>query len=60
MLLMLNVAGWCIEIGMYWAYGHAFNLDVPLGAYVSVAVVVALVTTFPITFGNVGSWEVGC
>jgi len=32
---------------------------VPIGAYVSVAVVVALVTTFPITFGNVGSWEVG-
>jgi uncharacterized protein (TIRG00374 family) len=58
-LLLLNVVGWLFEVSMYWAYGHAFNLDVPLGAYVSVAVVVALVTTFPITFGNVGSWEVG-
>jgi uncharacterized membrane protein YbhN (UPF0104 family) len=58
-LLALNVVGWCVEIAMYWAYGHAFNLDVPIGAYVSVAVVIALVTTFPVTFGNVGSWEVG-
>ena len=57
-LLALNLVGWGIEIGMYWAYGNAFNLDVPFGAYVSVTVVVALVTTFPITFGNVGSWEV--
>jgi uncharacterized protein (TIRG00374 family) len=58
-LLVLNLIGWLFEVSMYWAYGHAFNLDVPFGAYVSVAVVVALVTTFPITFGNVGSWEVG-
>jgi uncharacterized membrane protein YbhN (UPF0104 family) len=57
-LLALNTVGWLFEIAMYWAYGHAFNLDVPIGAYVSVAVAVALVTTFPITFGNVGSWEV--
>ena len=58
-LLVLNVVGWLFEVSMYGAYGQAFNLDVPVGAYVSVAVVVALVTTFPITFGNVGSWEVG-
>lgn len=58
-MLLLNVIGWLFEVSMYWAYGQAFNLDVPAGAYVSVAVVVALVTTFPITFGNVGSWEVG-
>jgi len=34
------------------------GLDLPLGAYISVAVAVSIVTTFPITFGNVGSWEV--
>ena len=58
-LLLLNVAGWTVDIAIYWVYGQAFNLDVPLGAYVSVAVVTALITTFPITFGNVGSWEFG-
>jgi uncharacterized membrane protein YbhN (UPF0104 family) len=58
-LLLLNLFGWLFEVTMYWAYGNAFNLDVPFGAFVSVAVVVALVTTFPVTFGNVGSWEVG-
>lgn len=56
-LIVLNIIGWTMEIAMYWAYGQAFNLDVPLGAYVSVAVVISVVTTFPITFGNVGSWE---
>jgi uncharacterized protein (TIRG00374 family) len=58
-LLLLNVAGWVVDIAIEYAYGHAFNLDVPLGAYISVTVVLSLITTFPITFGNVGSWEFG-
>src|SRR5881275_464062 len=48
-LLFLNVAGWSIEILMYWAYGRAFGLSLPAGAYVSIAVVVSLVTTIPVT-----------
>src|SRR5262249_31679285 len=45
------------DILIYWAFGQAFRLDLPLGAYLSVTVVVALVTIFPITFGNVGTYE---
>jgi uncharacterized membrane protein YbhN (UPF0104 family) len=30
---------------------------VPLAAYVSVTVVIGLITIFPITFGNVGTFE---
>ena len=58
-LVLLNIAGWSVEIAMYWAYGRAFNQNLPFGAWVSIAVVVSIVTTFPVTFGNVGSWEAG-
>jgi glycosyltransferase 2 family protein len=58
-LVLLNLAGWSIEIAMYWAYGRAFNLDLSPGACVAIAVVVSIVTTFPVTFGNIGSWEAG-
>jgi uncharacterized protein (TIRG00374 family) len=53
----LNLFGWLVDMGMMWAYGQAFQLDVPLGAYVSLAVAVAIITVFPLTFGNVGTWE---
>lgn len=57
-LLVLNVFGWTVDILINWSYGSAFNLGVPFSAYVSVAVVLAVITTVPITFGNVGTWEV--
>jgi len=55
--ILLNLFGWFIDLAMLWSYGQAFNLDVPWGAYLSVTVAVAIITTFPITFGNVGTFE---
>lgn len=55
--VLLNLFGWGVDILICWAFGQAFNLDLPLAAYVSVTVVVAIITTFPITFGNVGTYE---
>ncbi len=56
--VLLNLFGWGVDILIFWAYGRAFNLDLPLSVYLSVTVVIALVTIFPITFGNVGTYEV--
>ncbi len=55
--IALNLFGWGVDILIFWAFGQAFNLELPLAAYVSVTVVVAIITTFPITFGNVGTYE---
>ena len=56
--VLLNLFGWGVDILIFWAYGRAFNLALPISVYVSVTVVIALVTIFPITFGNVGTYEV--
>ncbi len=55
--VVLNVFGWLVDIGILWSYGQAFGLDVPFSAYIAVTVAVAIITTFPITFGNVGTYE---
>jgi uncharacterized membrane protein YbhN (UPF0104 family) len=55
--LAFNLFGWMVDILISWAFGRAFNLHVPLAAYVSVTVVIGLITIFPITFGNVGTFE---
>jgi len=55
--VLLNLFGWAVDLLIYWSYGQAFHLHLPLAAYLSVTVVVALITIFPITFGNVGTYE---
>jgi uncharacterized protein (TIRG00374 family) len=53
----LNIFGWLVDVAIIWSYGQAFHLDVSIGAYLSVTVAVAIITIFPITFGNVGTFE---
>lgn len=55
--ILLNLFGWGVDLLIYWSYGQAFGLDLPLAAYLSVTVVIALITVFPITFGNIGTYE---
>lgn len=55
--LAFNLFGWLLDILIFWAFGRAFNLHLPVAAYVSVTVVIGLITIFPITFGNVGTFE---
>lgn len=55
--IVLNLFGWLVDLTILWAYGQAFHLHVPWGAYLGVTVAVAVITTFPITFGNVGTFE---
>jgi uncharacterized protein (TIRG00374 family) len=56
--ILLNLFGWGVDLLILWAYGQTFNLDLPLAAYLSITVVVAMLTVFPITFGNIGTYEV--
>ena len=55
--LAFNLFGWIVDIAISWAFGRAFNLQLPLAAFVSVTVVIGIITIFPITFGNVGTFE---
>lgn len=52
-----NLVGWLLDILIFWAIGQALNLHLPLAAYVSVTVVIGILTIFPITFGNLGTFE---
>lgn len=58
-LLIINAFGWAVDILIAWSYGSTFNLAVPFSAYISITVVLALISTVPITFGNIGMWEFG-
>jgi uncharacterized protein (TIRG00374 family) len=55
--IVINLFGWMVDVLIFWAYGQAFGLDIPFSAYLSLTVAVAIVTIFPITFGNIGTYE---
>jgi len=57
-VLALTVAGYAMETVMFWTFGLAFRLGLPLSAYVSVVVAAGVVRVFPITFQNIGTYEV--
>jgi uncharacterized protein (TIRG00374 family) len=56
--LALNVVGWGADVAISWAFGEAFGLHLGFGAFLAVTSATAVVTTFPITFGNAGTYEV--
>jgi hypothetical protein len=57
-VLGLTAIGYTTEIVMFWTFGLAFHLGLPLSSYVSVVVAVGVVRTVPITFQNIGTYEV--
>ena len=58
LVLALTVVGYGMEVLTFWAFGGAFSLGLPLRTYVSVTVAVSFVRTFPVTFQNIGTYEV--
>ena len=56
--LGLNAASWLVQAVTLVLLGEALDLDLSLGAYLGIAVVANLVTILPITFENVGPYEV--
>jgi hypothetical protein len=57
-VLSLTVAGYAMETVMFWVFGLAFRLGLPPSAYVSVVVAAGIVRVFPLTFQNIGTYEV--
>jgi uncharacterized protein (TIRG00374 family) len=53
----LNITSWLGFTLAFWAFGQAFHFDVSLATYLVVNVATALVSAFPITFGNLGTYE---
>jgi uncharacterized membrane protein YbhN (UPF0104 family) len=53
----LNTFGWFLDLLVLVAFGRAFGLDVPLSAYLSMTVATSLLSMFPITPGNAGTFE---
>lgn len=58
LVVALTIVGYAIEVVTFWAFGRAFGLPLSLPKYVGVVVVVSFVRTFPITFQNIGTYEV--
>jgi uncharacterized protein (TIRG00374 family) len=56
--VFLNFAGWLSQVLMFWVFGLAFGLDIPFGSYVVIMIAANLVAAFPITFQNIGTYEV--
>jgi len=56
--LLLNAASWAVQAATLVFLGLALDLDLSVGAYLGIAVVANLVTILPITFENVGPYEV--
>jgi glycosyltransferase 2 family protein len=53
----LNTFGWLLDLLVLGAFGLAFGLDIPYSAYLSVMVATSLLSMFPITPGNAGTFE---
>ena len=58
LVVALTVAGYAIEVLTFWAFGRALGLSLPFATYIGVTVVVSFVRTFPLTFQNIGTYEV--
>jgi uncharacterized protein (TIRG00374 family) len=52
--ILLQIAGWVLQLLAVWAITVAFDLDVPLPAAALVLLLVNIATVFPLWPGNVG------
>lgn len=55
---VLNFAGWLSQVLMFWIFGLAFGLELSFASYVVIMIAANLVAAFPITFQNLGTYEV--
>jgi uncharacterized membrane protein YbhN (UPF0104 family) len=55
--MLLNFVGWGSQVLGFALFGLAFGLDVPLVAFIVIMIAANLVSAFPITFENIGTYE---
>jgi uncharacterized protein (TIRG00374 family) len=56
--IALSVAGWLLEAGSYWLFGHAFGLDLEWSAYLLIMMTANFAVSIPITPSGIGPYEV--
>lgn len=52
--ILLQIAGWTLQLLAVWAVAEAFDLDIPLPAAALVLLLMNVATVFPLWPGNVG------
>ena len=56
--LGLNLVDWLIQVAAFALFGLAFGLDIPFSSYLVIMIAANLVVAVPITFQNIGTFEV--
>jgi glycosyltransferase 2 family protein len=54
----LHLLEWMMRVATLWLFALSFNLGVPLSAYVVLTVALSVFTLFPVTFMNIGTYQV--
>jgi uncharacterized protein (TIRG00374 family) len=56
--LSLNFVDWLAQVAVFAIFGLAFGLDLSFGSYVVIMIAANLIVAVPITFQNIGTFEV--
>jgi uncharacterized protein (TIRG00374 family) len=56
--LVLSVAGWLLEAGSYWQFGHAFGLRLAWSDYLLIMMTANFAVSIPVTPSGIGPYEV--
>ena len=56
--LIISVAAWIAEVGVYWMMGKALGLDLGLGEAIVLMVAANIIVSLPITPWDIGPFEV--
>ena len=56
--LVISVAAWIAEVGVYWMMGKALGLDLGLGEAIVLMVAANIIVSLPITPWDIGPFEV--
>lgn len=56
-ILALSLVAWSLEVGMYWLFGYAFDLDIPIGSYIIIMIAANMIVSMPLAPSNIGPYE---
>lgn len=57
-VLAISLTAWLLEAGMYWLFGNAFGIDIPIGSYIIVMIAANMIVSMPIAPSNIGPYEI--
>lgn len=57
-LLALSLVAWLLEVGMYWLFGIAFDMHIPIASYLLIMIAANMIVAMPLAPSNLGPYEV--